>query len=54
MTAKERLVNATQKAQKLTDRFNAIEAEKQDLLKEVLRLEGEIRLLQELIKEESV
>lgn len=51
MNYEEQLKQASQKTAELSDKFNTLEAQKQECLKEILRLEGEIRLLQELIKE---
>lgn len=45
---KERLKQSEANLQKLVDKFNALEAEKQEVLKEVLRVEGEVRILKEL------
>jgi hypothetical protein len=50
---KEKLTKSEANLQKLVDKFNTLEAEKQETLKEVLRLEGEIRVLKELIAKEK-
>ena len=47
----ERLKQAEATMQSKIDEFNALEAKKQECLKVVLRLEGEIRVLKELSKE---
>jgi len=58
MTIKERLEQAQAKATEQTEKYNALEsqrnamlAQQQECLKEILRLEGEIRVLKELSKE---
>ncbi len=48
MNTEERLKTAQDKMQELSNQFNQLEAQKQEILKEILRLEGEIRVLQEL------
>ena len=52
MNTKERLAQAEAKLQKLAEKHNALEAEKQELLKEILRVDGQVILLKELVKEE--
>lgn len=53
MNIKEKLSQSEVNLQKLVDKFNALEVEKQDTLKEILRLEGQTILLKELMKEEK-
>ena len=48
MDLAEELKIAQQKLEEIVNLFNQKEAEKQELLKESLRIEGEIRLLQRL------
>ena len=43
-----KLAQSEANLQKLVEKFNALEAEKQEVLKEVLRTEGEVRILKEL------
>ena len=45
---KEKLTQSEANLQKLVEKFNALEAEKQEVLKEILRVEGEVRILKEL------
>jgi len=52
-TIGDRLQEAIAKQKVEVDRFNALEAQKQEILKECLRLDGEIRLLTEM-KEKDV
>jgi uncharacterized protein YfcZ (UPF0381/DUF406 family) len=51
MKLKERLTQAEANLQKLAEKHNALEAEKQELLKEILRVDGQVALLKELVKE---
>ncbi len=51
MDIKKRLEEAKRKLQVEVGRFNSLEQEKQEVLKEMLRFEGEIRTLTELAKE---
>lgn len=51
MDIKERLAHSQAKMNDMQQRLNAIEQEKQELLQEILRLDGECRLLNELSKE---
>jgi len=58
MTIKERLEQAKAKATEQTEKYNVLEsqrsamlAQQQECLKEILRLEGEIRVLKELSQE---
>jgi hypothetical protein len=44
----ERLKNAQDKMQELSSRLNQLENDKQEIIKEYLRYEGEIRVLREL------
>ena len=53
MNLEEELKIAQQKLEELVNLFNQKEQEKQELLKESLRLEGEIRLLQKLMGQET-
>lgn len=48
MTIKERLENAQDKRQGLVNQANQLENDKQEIVKEFLRYEGEIRVLKEL------
>ncbi len=41
------------KQKQLVDQMNMLEQQKQQILQEVLKLEGEVRVLQKLTKEES-
>ena len=53
MDNKKRLEQATAKLQQLAEKHNALEAEKQELLKEILRVDGQVILLKELVKEKA-
>ncbi len=52
MNTKERLAQSEVKMKELSNRYNQLESEKQELVKEFLRLEGEIRILKELEAED--
>lgn len=53
MTIKERLDKAQKSIQELSSKLNALEQDKQNLLQELLRLDGEIRVLTLLKDEEN-
>ena len=53
MEVKEELQRAMDERQKAVERFNALEQEKQQLLQEILRLDGEVRILQKLAQVET-
>ena len=48
MNIPERIKQAEDKVKEMSTKFNSLEQEKQDILKEALRLEGELRILKEL------
>ncbi len=48
MTIKEKLENAQERSQELVNKLNQLENDKQEIIKEFLRYEGEIRVLKEL------
>lgn len=52
MTIPERLAKAQKSIQELANQLNAIEQERQDILQEMLRLDGAVRELNS-IKEEA-
>ncbi len=49
---KGKLEKVEAKMKEIADRYNKLEQEKQELLKEALRLEGEARVLKELLEEQ--
>ena len=51
MDIKERLTQNKQKLQEIQSKLQQLEQTRQELLQELLRLDGETRLLQELEKE---
>ena len=51
MDIKNRLVANNQKLRDIQSKLQQLEQQKQELLQELLRLDGETRLLQELEKE---
>ena len=51
MDVEQELQQAINNRQKLVVQFNALEQEKQQLLQEILRLDGEVRILQKLAQE---
>lgn len=53
MTIQERLNKAQESIQELSSKLNTLEQEKQTLLQEILRLDGEIRILTILRDEEQ-
>ncbi len=53
MDIKEELQSAIAKRQEIVDRVNQIEQEKQKLLQEALRFDGEVRVLQRMNKTEA-
>ena len=53
MTIQERLKKAQKDIQELSDKLNTLEQDKQNTLQEILRLDGRIGLLNELLKEEK-
>ena len=53
MTIKERLDKAQKSIQELSNKLNALEQDKQDILQEILRLDGEVRVLTILRDEEN-
>jgi len=53
MTIQERLTKAQESIQELSSKLNALEQDKQNLLQELLRLDGEIRVLTLLKDEEN-
>lgn len=53
MNIEERIALNQQKLNGIQSRINQIELEKQELVQEALRLDGEIRILNEQLKEEA-
>ena len=53
MTIHERLTKAQESIQELSNKLNALEQDKQNTLQEILRLDGEIRILTILRDEEQ-
>jgi len=52
MDIKQRIKETEAKMQEIVQEYNAINNKQQELLKETLRLEGELKVLNELAKEE--
>ena len=53
MELKEELESTRKRQQDIVQQINQLEEQKQQLLQEVLRLDGEVRLLTRLSKDES-
>jgi len=53
MEIKEQLADAKKRQQEVVAQINAIKQQEQALLQEALRIDGELRLLQRMIQEES-
>ena len=53
MNISKELEDAKRKRAELVDRINQLEQEKQTLLQEVLRTDGEVRILEKLSKGEE-
>jgi len=53
MTIQERLTKAQESIQELSNKLNALAQERQDTLQEMLRLDGAIRELNSIIKEDK-
>lgn len=53
MDKKERLAQIEIKLKALVEKANALENERQEALKEILRLDGQVTLLRDLLKEEK-
>lgn len=53
MDTKERLSQNQQKMKGLQQRLQVLEAEKQEILQAILRTDGAIQVLQELVKEQD-
>ncbi|MFA6307097.1 MAG: hypothetical protein WC639_04810 [Patescibacteria group bacterium] len=53
MNLQERLEAKKKQAQKMVAKINALESQKQQLLQEAVMLNGEIRLLTQMIEEEK-
>ena len=54
MDIKDRIKSNQQKITGIQQRLNQVETEKQELLQEALRLDGELRLLKELEEKPNV
>lgn len=50
MNIDARLKNAQERSQELVNKLNQLENDKQEIIKEFLRYEGEIRVLTQMIK----
>lgn len=53
MTIDERLKTAQSKLQEYVNKLNELENQKQEIIKETLRFDGEVRILTQIIKEEN-
>jgi len=53
MNVKHELEDAKKRQQEVVAQINAIKQQEQALLQEALRIDGELRLLQRMIQEES-
>lgn len=53
MELKERLTQSELTLKALVDKSNQLESERQEILKEILRLDGQVILLRDLLKEEK-
>ena len=54
MTLENHLNESQTKLQEVADKLNQLDQERQQLLQELLRLDGEVKILMKLIKEQNV
>jgi len=54
VTLENHLNESQTKLQEVADKLNQLDQERQQLLQELLRLDGEVKILMKLIKEQNV